>query len=332
MSRSVARRVGLSVLATSLLVPPAAAETTGLTVGAGRPAGVYHPVTEIVAGLLTDGVEGLDIGIVSTGGSMENLSRVAVGDLSMGIARSDVLNDALLGFGAFEGVEPMSDLRLLFALYAEPLVIIARADAGIASLDDLAGKTVNIGPAGSASRTVLEQVLEAWEPAGEGLGAVEELPVEEQVGALCDGRVDAIAFISATPTATVAEALKACETVLVPIEGAPFTQILETQPHFVATTIPAGIYEDQAQDVQTLGPVAAVVVGADMADDLAYRLTRALFERLDELDRLLPVVPGIGAEARTGGGLGAPLHPGAIRYYREADLLADDPGDAPAED
>jgi len=152
-------RAAAGAVAVLAVAGPAAGERP-VVIGAGGVTGLYFPV----AGAIADAVEahrpeGPAVAVESTGGSMENLVRLRLGELDFALARSDLLQDAAAGSGAFTGSEPFEAARAVFALHPEPLTVIARADAGIAGIGDLAGARVNLGPPDTATRRLSERVL-----------------------------------------------------------------------------------------------------------------------------------------------------------------------------
>lgn len=311
------------ILPVALMVagPAAAADSAGapdLMLGTGNVTGIYYPVGGAVAALWSAEIDGVEVAVESTGGAIENLARVGAGDLPLGIARSDLLIDALQGPGIFANGEPPVPLRALFALQPEPVTVIARADAGIAGFGDLAGKRLNLGPAGSAGRAMLDLLIEAWGWTEADFAGTDEIAPADQVAALCDDEVDAIAFVSAHPTGTILEALSACDAVLVPVGGEPVDTLTREHSFLATATIPAGLYGEDQQAIPTVGPFALVVASADVPDEMAYRLTRSVFVNLDALRSTHPVLAGISRDMLPVTASGIPVHPGALRYYREA--------------
>ncbi len=309
--------------AVAVTAPPLAAlgERPGV-IGAGGVSGLYFPVAGAVAAMVeAHAPDAPPVAVESTGGSMENLVRLQAGDLDLAIVRSDLQHDALNGTGAFTGTEPYAGLRAVFALHPEPLTVIVRADAGITALADLAGHPINLGPSGDPTRRLFELVLDAhgWST-DEGFAEIHQVPLLDQVAALCDGRVDAIAFVAGHPSGTIHRALQACDTVPVPIDGPAADRLLADTPALVRTEIPGGVYPGVPEAVATVGPVATLLATETTDGALVGTVVRTVFGNLDDLRGRHPALRGLDPQAMAGAGLTAPLHPAAARHYSESGL------------
>lgn len=311
-------------LAAAAVAGPAvnAAAEEPMVIGSGGVTGLYFPVAGAVAAVVeAHAPDAPPIAVESTGGSMENLVRLQAGDLDLAIVRSDLQHDALNGTGAFTGTEPYADLRAVFALHPEPLTIIVRADAGITALADLPGRPINLGPSGDPTRRLFELVLGAhgWSTE-DSFAEIHEVPLLDQVAALCDGRVDAIAFVAGHPSGTIHRALQACDTVPVPIDGPAVDRLLADTPALVRAAIPGGVYPGVPEAVPTVGPVATLVATEATDGALVGTLVRSVFGNLDDLRGRHPALRGLDPQAMARAGLTAPLHPAAARYYSESGL------------
>ena len=290
-----------------------------MVIGSGGVTGLYFPVAGAIAGAPSYPADASDPGLVveSTGGSLENLIRLRQGDLDFAIVRSDLHYDAVFALGPFSGAQPFAELRSVAALHAEPLVVIARADAGIGGLADLAGHSINLGPEGTPTRALLELVLgtQGWEPAA--TANAQTIGHREQIEALCDGDVDVIAFISGFPSGTVHDALTRCETVLVPIAGSEIDRLLADHPALLATTIPALTFPAVDQDIVTMGPIATLVTTAEVPDEVVAAIVSSLGNDLDWLRTQHPALRHADVSWFSRGGLTAPYHRGAAESLNQ---------------
>lgn len=289
------------------------------TIGTGGVTGVYYPTGGAICRLVNAGRadHGLRCSVESTGGSVFNTRTIREGELDFGVVQSDVQAAAISGTGAFTDDGAFEDLRSLFSIHPEPMHLMARADAGISSVADLAGKRVNIANPGSGTRVLAEALLEYHDISVDDLSFAAELSSAEQASALCDGNIDASIWAAGLPNGSTQEATSTCDIVLIPIEGAPLDNLLADNPAYAAATIPGGLYPGNPDDVSSWGPRATFVTSADTPDDMVYAVVSAVFENFDDFKRLHPAFANLNEEEMISSGLTAETHPGALRYYQE---------------
>ncbi|NBC34809.1 MAG: TAXI family TRAP transporter solute-binding subunit [Alphaproteobacteria bacterium] len=296
---------------------------TPVIIGAGGVSGLYFPVAGAIARIAEDhGGALLSPALVeSTGGSMENLVRLSMGDLTFGIARSDRQHNAWHGLGEFAGMGPHDALRTVLALHSEPLTLIARADAGIEAFGDLPGHRINLGPEGTDTRLLLELVLhaEGW-TIDEAFTQVLAIPFGEQMTALCGDRVDLVAFVAGHPSGTIHRALEACPTVLVPIAGPAIEALLTGNPVLIPTTIPGDFYPAVPEPVATIGPVAVLTTTRAVDEALVAALVDVILDNPDAFRGQHPALRDLTAAHMARDGLTAPFHTGARRAFEARGL------------
>ncbi|GAB4365701.1 MAG: TAXI family TRAP transporter solute-binding subunit [Kiloniellaceae bacterium] len=319
------RPVLAAVLAAALAAAatPAAGADSTLTIGTGSRAGVYFQAGRSLCQLLAvaDALPGTVCRAPSTAGSLANLRDLRAGQLQLAIVQSDWQYHAVNGSDRFSADGPDSDLRALFSLHGEAFTLVARRDAGIVRLQDLAGKRVNIGNPGSGQRGTMEIVMRqmGWERASFSLA--EELPASQQSLALCHDRVQAMVYIAGFPNDSVGQAVRLCDAVIVEVAGRPIDILIGKYPFYAAMTIPGGLYAGNPRDLRTFGVTATVVASAGLDAETVYRVTRAVFENLDRLRGAHPALRHLAPERMIRDGLTAPLHEGALRYYKERGWL-----------
>jgi TRAP transporter TAXI family solute receptor len=250
-----------------------------------------------------------------------NVEGLRQGRFDLAMVQSDIQAAALEGTGPFAEAGPLEGLTAVMALYPEPLTLVARADAGIARVEDLAGKRVWIGAAGSGTRPLAEALMEAL---GWGATTFEETPeiAPERLGqALCSGQIDAFLYAVGHPALVVQEATTACEARLVPIEGGAVDELVRANPAYVAATIPAGLYRGNPEPVESFGVTATVVARPGIADETVATIVGAIVEGLETLRGLDPALAGLEPADKVSQGLTAPLQPGAAAFYRERGWL-----------
>ncbi len=246
------------------------------------------------------------------------LGHLRDGAIEIGVAPSDWLYHAYNASGPVEFMDVgFENLRTLLLLHGEPFTVIARRDAGIAKLADLAGKRVNIGVPGSDQRVVMQQVMTAMGWSRDSFTLADELTGPEQSLALCHDRIQAMVAIVAHPDAALAKTMALCDAELVEIAGAEITGLVADKPYFSITEIPAESYENQAAAVKTFGIRVVAVVTEDMSDTMAYDIVDAVFGNFDRFKRLHPALRPLRPQDMKSEGDTAPMHPGAIRKFSE---------------
>jgi TRAP transporter TAXI family solute receptor len=221
----------------------------------------------------------------------------------------------------FEGQGPYEDLRAVFSVHAEPFTVVARADSGIATFDDLKGKRVNVGNPGSGQRSTMEVLMAAKGWTMDDFALASELKSAEQAQALCDNKVDAMVFTVGHPSGSIQEATTTCDTVLIPVAGPEVDQLVEQNPYYAKAVIPGGMYRGTDEDVETFGVKATVVSSAGVQEDVVYQITKAVFENFEDFKKLHPAFADLQQENMITEALSAPLHPGAEKYYHEAGMM-----------
>ena len=299
------------------------AQQTFISIGTGGVTGVYYPAGGAICRLVNRdrATHGIRCGVESTGGSVFNVNAIRSGELEFGVAQSDIQFHSLNGSGQFADAGAYEGLRAVFSLHPEPFTVVARADAGIASFADLKGKRVNIGNPGSGQRATMDVVLTAlgWTTAD--FAVASELPPAEQAAALCDNNVDAMVYTVGHPSGAIQEATTACDTVLVNVTGDAITGLIDANPYYRMATIPGGMYRGTDTDTTTFGVGATFVTSADVSEDIVYNVVKAIFENLDQFKALHPALANLDPAQMVNDGNSAPMHDGALKYYREAGLL-----------
>jgi TRAP transporter TAXI family solute receptor len=304
--------------------PPAqAAEQTFVTIGTGGVTGVYYPTGGAICRLVNKSrkVHGIRCTVESTGGSVYNLNTIAAGELDMGVAQSDWQYHAYNGTSKFKKQGPNKDLRAVFSVHPEPFTVVARKDSGIKNFQDLKGKRVNIGNPGSGQRGTMQVVMGAlgWTKADFKLAS--ELKSAEQSSALCDNKIDAMVFTVGHPSGSIKEATTSCDSVLVNVTGPEIDKLVKDNDYYRTATVPGGMYRGNPADTKTFGVGATFVSSAKVPANVIYIVVKAVFENFDEFKKLHPAFKVLVKEEMIKDGLSAPLHDGAVKYYKEAGLM-----------
>ena len=300
--------------------PPARRD---IAIATGQVVGVYYPAGGALCATLNQAAadHGLRCTVLPTAGSVDNLRRLRAGGVAFAIVQSDWQFHAVNGTAAFAEDGPFAELRAVLALYAEPLSVVVRGDSAITSFADLKGKRVNVGRPGSGRRAIMEALVAARGGRMDDFALAAELDAAAQAPALCDDRVDAIAFTVGHPSGSLAAALARCGGPLVGFADATIDRLTVERPYYRRATIAGGTYRGNPGDVATFGVGATLVTTADVGEDVVHALVRSVFADLAAFRRRHPTLADVNAETMINAGLTAPLHRGAARYFAEAGMM-----------
>lgn len=292
-------------------------------IGTGGVSGVYFPAGGAICRLVNKGRKshGIRCAVESTGGSVDNLNAMRANDLDMAIVQSDWQFRAVNGTGRFSDAGPFADLRSVFSVHGEAFTVLARRSSGIAAIADLKGKRVGIGRPGSGQRAMMALVMEALGWQRKDLARALEFAASEQYRALCAEEADAVVYVVGHPNGIINEAMGACETVLVEVAGAAIDGLVKQHPYFAHAVIPGGMYKGNAKEVKTFGVTATLVVSAKLDADVVYEIVKAVFDNFGEFKGLHPAFRHLVRKNLVRDGNSAPLHDGAVRYFKENGLL-----------
>jgi len=294
-----------------------------ITVGTAGVTGVYYPAGGAICRLMNRGRKehGMRCTVESTGGSINNLEAIRKGDLDVGVVQSDMLYHAYNGSEIFNDVGADNKLRILFSLHAEPFTVVARKDSNIVNFDDLKGKRLSIGSPGSGMRATMEDLMAKKGWTTKTFAALVDVKPNDLSDALCSKKVDAIVYAGGHPNGTIQQLTGACETRLVNVTGQVIDELIKKHPFYTHATIPGGMYNGNPKDTKTFGVKAVLVASEDLSDEVVYEMVNSVFERLDDFKTLHPVFAGLDAERMVHDTDIAPIHPGALRYFREKGLI-----------
>jgi len=301
----------------------AEAKTTFVTIGTGGITGVYYPTGGAIAKMVNKKRKeyGIRATVESTGGSVFNINAIMSGDLEFGVAQSDRQFQAIKGIANWEDKGPQKDLRAVFSIHPETVDLIAAVDANINSLADLKGKRVNVGNVGSGYRKNAIDALEANGLDFEKDFHAESLKAAEAPGLIQDGRIDAAFYTVGHPSGYYKEATSGVRKVkFVPIENVD--GLLAKYPYYAkAVTRVKELYPGAVNDanVPTFGVKATFVTSAKVPDNVVYAIVKEVFDNFEDFKKLHPAYAGLTKQNMLEG-LSAPLHPGALKYYKEVGL------------
>ena len=305
------RNLKMLAVATALLAMPASAEER-ISIGTGGTGGLFYVIGAGMADIINKYMEDATARAEVTGASVENIRRVAAGQMTFGFSSSSTLYEAKNGEGPFDG-DPQAVAAMAY-LYPAVLQFATIADTGIKGFEDLAGKRINLGPPGSNSAVLAQRLLEAYgvfDP-----GNAQFLSYTEGTNALMNGTVDATVVLAGAPTAALIDLDAQRDMVLLSLDEEKVGGLFEDYPFYQPYEIPAGTYPDQTEAVIVVNDPATLFVKEDADPELIEAITRTLFEHLDELGEIHPQAKAISLETATRTPID--LHPGAKSYFDSA--------------
>ena len=287
-----------------------------LSIATGGTGGVYYPYGGGLAKVLNESLPSVRATAEVTAASVDNLKLIRDGRADIAFVLADTLADAVAGRGPFDGRPvPVASLAVLYSNYTH--IVTTRA-SGISSIAGLRGKTVSTGAAGSGTEVIAFRVLRAAGLDPDRDVTRQALGATESAGALKDGKIAAFVWTAGLPTAAIQDLAHSQGLTIKLIPSADVLPTLRREygELYFPLEIPAGLYPGVDQAVSVVGISNVLVVNRSMPDDLAFDITRVLFEKKAELAAIHPEARQLSLE-RASAGSPADYHPGALRYYAE---------------
>ncbi|WP_373500769.1 TAXI family TRAP transporter solute-binding subunit [Desulfococcus sp.] len=323
--------IGLAVFIGTVLpmgevLPETRDRSAFVTIGTGGTTGVYYPAGNAIARIVNPGWgdHGVRCTVESTAGSVFNVNAILAGDLEFGIVQSDRQYQACNGLEEWAAKGPQERLRAVFSLHPESVTLMASVDSGIRTLADLKNKRVNIGNPGSGQR---QNAIDALEAAGldyEKDMKAEGIKADEAPVLLQEGRIDAFFYTVGHPSQAFFDAAAGAAKVrFVPVTGPGIDRLVAEKSYYAKCVVPVDLYPGvayPAEQVDTFGMKATFMTSAEVPEDVVYTITRIVFENLEAFRKLHPAFQTLTRDGMLEG-QSAPIHPGAMRYYREAGLM-----------
>ena len=310
---------GALLAAVVALPAPGYAQQQFVTVGTGGVTGVYYAVGGAICRLMNKDRKQHNIrcSVESTGGSTANINSLKGGELDFGMSQSDVQFTAAKGQGAFKDAGAYGDLRAVFSVHPEPFTVLARKEANITKFEDFKGKRFNVGNPGSGQRATMAMLLPAMGMSDADFSLVSELKPDEHSAALCDNKIDGFAYVVGHPAANIQDPTTTCGAKLVSITGPAVDKLVAEHPYFAKVQIPGGLYANNPNATDTFGVVASFVSSSKVPAETVYTLVKAVFENFEDFKKLHPAFANLDPQHMIKDGLSAPLHEGAVKYYKE---------------
>jgi len=325
--------VGALVTGGNLGLADASAGRISFQIATGSTEGIYFPVGQAMAGLISHppgvgrcetatvcGPSNVILSARTSGGAAENLRAVNQGLVDSGLAQGDVIAAAVAGDGAFHKNGKLEHLRVVAALFNEEAQLVVAADSKIKTVQDLRGKRVMLGADNSGALERARKILTAFHVPW---WRVRSVSPDDGAPAqlLRDGKLDAYFIVSGVPLESVHALIRDGKARLLPIDGEGRDRLIKAVPQLVPAVIPASAYPEQGA-VETVAARAWWVTRDSESDALIYGISRALFNPANrgQLSASHPAARDISL-AYAADNPPAPIHPGAARFYREMGKL-----------
>ena len=298
-------------------------------ISTGGTGGTYYPLGGILAQALSQAVPEVVVTSQAGNASVANCNLIRDKQVESAFVQSNVAYNAYNGLEQFKD-KPAKNLRFIASLYPETIQIVARADSKIKTVKDIKGKRLVPGDRGSGTEVDTLNILGAYGYTYKDFSSVDWLSFSGGAQRLQDKQADVTFTTAGWPTAAITELAISTNIVLVPIDEPKIKDLTKKYPFYSRIVIPKGTYKDQEKDVPTITTMAQWVVGAEVPDEVVYKLTKALWEngakKMAEAHS-----QGKNVQPKTAlAGMGIPLHPGAEKFYKEAGLIKAEPAKKPA--
>lgn len=311
------RLVAAAVLAWATFLAPGAQAQSFINILTGGTSGVYYPLGVAIGKIYGDKIPNVKTQVQATKASVENLILLQQGRGELAFTLGDSLKAAWEGNEEAGFKSKLDKLRTIGAIYPNYIQIVATADSGVRTLADLKGKSLSVGAPKSGTELNSRAILGAAGMNYKDMSKVEYLPFAESVDLMKNRQLNATLQSAGLGVASLKDLSAATAITVVAV---PRSVVERIGPPFVPATIPANTYAGQDKDVPTAAVVNYLVTSSAVPDELVYQMTRLVYESLPELVN----AHAAGKEIRlanAAGGSPVPLHPGAIRYFKEKGVL-----------
>lgn len=308
---------GCALVSTLAATPFAAQAQDFINVLTGGTSGVYYPLGAGLANIYGEKIEGARTQVQSTKASVENLNLLQDGRGELAFALGDSVAMAWDGNADAGFPAKLDRLRGIAAIYPNYIQVVATQESGISDFADLSGKSLSVGAPASGTELNARAIFGAMDMSYEDLGKVEYLPFAESVELIKNRQLDGTLQSAGLGVASIRDLASSLPITVVAI---PADVAEKLGAPYIAATIPANTYDGQTEGVPTVAVSNFLVTHEGVSDEVAYQMTKLLFENLDTLVASHQAAAQIDI-ANALNGMPIPLHPGAERYYREQGVL-----------
>lgn len=282
--------------------------------GAADIGGMYYSFANSYSGFASKDNESYKFEVKNTAGSAANLRLLSDHYIDLGIAQTDLIQDAYNGRNAFEN-NICRGYQAVSSLYTEACQIVVRNDSDIQTLDDLQGRKVSIGAAESGTERNAKEIL-SFSGLNDQLVETVNLDYTKAASMLASGKIDAFFCTAGIRTTVIDELSKECKIRLLSIDEKCMKKLQKAYPFYVKYTIPANTYSGQSTQVETLGVKSILLASDNLSDETVKEITRLLFKHGKDMQYATSLNLNLDEKTATHG-VTIPFHPGAASYYKD---------------
>ena len=296
-----------------------AADVNFLKIGTASMGGNFFPMGAALSEVLGPKVPNTMFTPMATGGSAYNMGAVNRDELDIALCQGTAVAAGMNGTGSFQGAKT-TGVKSIGQYHATPQHVIYNAKLTVNSLTDLKGKKIEMIAPGDGIEVATQKMLEA---VGVPLDTIEPMHSgnrQQASSRLKTGRVDAMIDGTGVGAAWLVDVIGDGRFKLLSLSPEEIDSISGKYGEFSKATIPAGSYKGQDEDVNTLANWTVIVVRDDLSEDVVYEITKNLFENVPAIAERHHYFKDLSLE-NIKGGIAAPLHPGAVKYYKEKGVL-----------
>lgn len=306
------------VLVLSVALTGCAQPKVNLILATGGTSGTYYPFGGAMAQIFNSKIENMNVTAQATGASVENLKLIGKKEAELAIVQNDMTDYAYNGIETFKDGK-IENIRAIATLYPEVIQIVASADSGINTLQDIKSKKFSVGAPGSGVEANARQIMDVLGMTYNDFSA-SYLSFSESADSLKDKHIDGFLFMSGIPNAAIQDTATTSNLKFISIPDDVINKLIAKYPFFTEFVIPAGTYKGQNTDVKTVAAKATLVVGSEVSEKVVYDLTKALFENQPELAQAHAKGNELKLEEAVKG-ISVPFHPGAEKYFKEVGAI-----------
>jgi TRAP transporter TAXI family solute receptor len=290
-----------------------------ISMGTSSSGGTFNTLGVAICQMLNDKIPATKFSAQVTGGSGENCIRVGNGEIQIAMAAASSAYEAVNGQGQFKD-KAVTNLKVIANLYPAVIQMPVLTSSGIEKLDDIKGKKINIGQAGSGSEATTLSVLEVY-----GIALSEFSPQQlshaNAADAVIDEKMDGYINLGSLDQSHQMKAMSSGKVKIASLEPSDkIAKLIEAYPYYYEFQIPSGTYPNQDYTVNTVATGTLLITSDEISEDLIYELTKQLFENLEELRKTQSIANDIKLETALNVA-GLALHPGAEKYYKEVGII-----------
>ena len=313
------KKILASLLCLSLLLSASCAMAADINFVTAGTASTFYPISATVCQLWNDNIEGMRAVATPSGGGIDNLNQAYDGEAQIGIANANLVYQAQEGIASFEGYAN-DKLRIFAGLYINPNQVVVTKASGIEGLEDLIGKKISIGAAGS---TTVDEASVHLGAIGKTLDDIkaEYMDTSAAADAISNKLLDGVWIMAGTPNSAVTQIMTTTDSKIMPITAEQVEALKAEYPWYAACEIPAGTYAGHHEAVPTSGVKLTLFVTADVDEETVYQMTKVFWENWDTLTETHAALRKADPKQACNDVAGVAIHEGAARYYREIGIL-----------